>query len=154
MPSPVRPLTSKGLGGTFLAFCRKPAAQDPALGRGERPSQLRPYSAWVSGPSCSSLGERRCHVPAGLLELGRWLHGRQRPGILGKGSGKGRRGPVGLCWTQACAKCRLPGQRENIRWGKESQSGVWVGSEVLAPRRRPPAAPPGHGKGIAEALSS
>lgn len=27
------------------------------------------------------------------------------------------------------------------------------GSEVLAPRRRPPAGLPGHGRGIAEALS-
>lgn len=73
---------------------------------------------------------------------------------LGRDQRKGRRGPVGLCWTQACAKCRLPGQQENIRWGRESQTGVWVGSEVLAPGRRPPAGLPGHREGIAEALSS
>lgn len=31
---------------------------------------------------------------------------------------------------------------------------MWEGSEVLAPRRRPPAGPPGNKEGIAEALSS
>lgn len=29
-------------------------------------------------------------MPAGLLELGRGLHSRQRPGSLGKGSGEGQ----------------------------------------------------------------
>lgn len=37
--------------------------------------------------------------------------------------------------------------------GAGSQSRMWVGSEDLASRRRPPAGPPGHREGIAEALS-
>lgn len=44
--------------------------------------------------------------------------------FLGRDLGKGGRGPVGLCWRQACAKCRLPGQQQNIRWVRGSQSGV------------------------------
>lgn len=52
-PSPVGPQTSEGLGGTFLAFYKKPAAQGPAPGREEPSSKLRPFSAWVSGLSSS-----------------------------------------------------------------------------------------------------
>lgn len=52
-PSSVKPQTSKGWGGTFLAFYTKPAAQGPALGRGEPSSKLRPFSAWLSGLSGS-----------------------------------------------------------------------------------------------------
>lgn len=99
----------QGLGRHLPGFLQETAAQDPALGRGERPSKLRPYSAWVSGPSCSSLGERRCHVPAGLLELGRWLHGRQRPGILGKGSEEGQARASGAVLDTSMCKVQAAG---------------------------------------------
>lgn len=60
----------------------------------------------------------------------------------------GGRGP-GRCWRQACAKCRLPGQQRD----RGSGAGVGRGSEVSAPRKRPPAGPPGHRERAAEALS-
>lgn len=51
---------------------------------------------------------------------------------------------MGLCWGQARAKCRLLGQQEELGGGRGLQSRVWVGSEVSALRRLPPAGPPGH----------
>lgn len=54
-----------------------------------------------------------------------------------------------MCKVQAA---RAAGEHSLGEGG--SQSRVWVGSEVLASRRRPPAGPPRYREGIAEALSS
>lgn len=66
------------------------------------------------------------------------------------GEGQGAMLETSVCKVQAA---RAAGEH-SLQGEVGSQSGVWVGFEVLVPRRRPPAGPPGHREGTAEALSS
>lgn len=152
-PTPVKP-PPQGLGRHLPGFLHETGCSGPSPGRGEPSSKLRPFSAWLSGLSGSELeGEvapRSSRAArAGPLAAQQAVPRNPWEGIRGR-AGEGRWGCAGHKHVQS-AGC--PGSR-NIRWGRESQTGVWEGSEVLAPRRRPPAGPPGHKEGIAEALSS
>lgn len=122
----------RGVGRPLPRPPRTPAAQDPALGRG--------------GPVPFLSPREETPIPAGLPTAPQ-AAGPGRGAGSGSGEGGGR-GP-GRCWRQACAKCRLPGQQRD----RGSGAGVGRGSEVLAPRKRPPAGPPGHRERAAEALS-
>lgn len=147
LAQPARPQTSEGLEAPSWLSTRT-SCSGPAPGR-ENHLQAQTLLSMGPGPEQQLTRRRRGEVATFQpgCGLGRWLHSRQGPGILGKGSEVGQARPVGLCWTQACAKCGLPGQQQNIRWGRESQTGVWLGPEVLAPRRSRQRVPRGTGQG-------
>lgn len=71
----------------------------------------------------------------------------------GKGSEEGQARASGAVLKTSVCKVQAARAAGEHSLGAGSQSRMWVGSEDLASRRRPPAGPPGHREGIAEALS-
>lgn len=71
----------------------------------------------------------------------------------GKGSEEGQARASGAVLKTSVCKVQAARAAGEHSLGAGSQSRMWVGSEDLASRRRPPAGPPGHREGIAEAVS-
>lgn len=109
-PTPVKP-PPQGLGRHLPGFLHETSCSGPSPGRGEPSSKLRPFSAWLSGLSGSELEGEVAPRSSRAARAGPLAAQQAVPRNLGD-QREGRRGPVGLCWTQACAKCRLPGQQE------------------------------------------